>query len=515
MAKKETFIQGAFILVLTSVFVRFVGMFFRIYLSRTIGAEGMGLYQLIFSVYSLMCTVATAGISVAVTRLVAEKQATMAQSAMRGAVQISLMVAAVCGFGSMAIMYFGAQPIAMHWLKDLRAFEPLRILSFGLPAMAFTAVYRGYFVAIRRVSVQSGSQITEQLLRMAVIFIGLSQVAKGDVTGACVAVVVGNVVSEIAAAIYVVVSFYQQKPMLEKAGRNARRGLMPDFLQVMVPVALAGYTKSFLHTVENTLVPGRLGQFLGSGKLALAEFGVLKGMAMPIIMFPSAFLVAVAMLLVPEISEDMAAGREEHMQKTIGWALHLTIFVSILIALLFVVLARPISNLLYQNEQVAFYIKVLGPVLPFMYLESITEGLLRGVNQQASSMRYTLMDSAMRIILIIILVPNMGMKGFLFIMLVSNLFTSVLNLNKLISTSKVKVNWLRWVAMPVGAAFICSVPAVRIVAMADTAGAPYILQIIAGGAAGGVCYLIICLLLGCFTKNEYGALKRLVLKKKV
>lgn len=513
MAKKETFVQGALILIVTSVFVRLVGMVFRVYLSRRVGAQGMGLYQLIFSVYSLLCTVSTAGVSVAVTRLVAQKNGEGEEGGVAGVMQVSLAVALFVGFAAMGVMYFGAQSIAMLWLKDLRALQPLKILSFGLPAMAATAVYRGYFVAIHRVAVQSASQVCEQLIRMGVIFLGLARVANGDITGACVAVVIGNVVSEIAAAVYVVISYYKQSPIPESRGRKGRQGVLSAYMEIMLPVALASYAKSFLHTLENTLVPGRLAIYLASSATALAQFGVLKGMVMPVVMFPSSFLVAVAMMLVPEISQDLAAGKEKHMRKTIGWALHLTVFVAVLIALLFVVLAQPIAMLLYQNMDAALYIQVLGPVLPFMYLEAITEGLLRGINKQASSLLYTLLDSAMRITLILLLVPRLGMQGFLYVMLVSNVFTSVMNLRKLLISSDVKVRWVRWVVLPVVAALISAVPAAHIAAQLDIAGFGYILQVAAGGSVAGVCYLILCALLGCFSKKEYADVINMVKRR--
>ncbi len=514
MAKRESFFKGAAILVVTSVFIRLAGMGFRIYFARVAGAEGMGLYQLIFSVYTFMSTFATAGIAAAATRIVAQGASSKLPGAQRTAVQVSAVCAAVLGFFAMVLLYFGAGPTAKYWLQDMRTLMPLKILAFALPAMALTAVYRGYFVAVRRVAVQSFSQVLEQVLRLAVIFAAMAGVEKGDIAGACNVVVVGNLVSEVAACLYIVLRYYTQKPMPQKAKSSGGVQMaLKGFLAVMLPVAAGGSVKSLLHTLENTLVPGQIALFLGSSTLALAQFGVLKGMVMPVLMFPAAFLVAVAMLLVPEVTEDLAAGRLLRMQKTVGWALHLTMLSTVILAALFIILAEPICLLLYDNSEAAFYMQILGPILPFIYLEAITEGLLRGLNQQKSSLQYTMIDSVLRIGLIMFLVPQYGMQGFLYIMLASNIFTSGLNLQKLLATSGVRVNWVKWAVLPCAAAFACTVPAGIAMGVLKNCGQGYILQILAGGTTGAVIYVILCFILRCFTKKDIDQLVKILVKK--
>ena len=99
---------------------------------------------------------------------------------------------------------------------------------------------------------------------------------------------------------------------------------------------------------------------------------------------------------------------------------------------LFTVYAYEIGRILYRSEEIGFYISVLGPLMPLMYLESMVDGLLKGLDRQIATFRYTVVDSAARIFLIVVLLPLFGMKGFLFVMLVSNLLTSLLNLSALL-----------------------------------------------------------------------------------
>ena len=122
---------------------------------------------------------------------------------------------------------------------------------------------------------------------------------------------------------------------------------------------------------------------------------------------------------------------------------------SILASGLYTVFAYDVAQVLYQSNEIGFlYIAVLGPLTPFMYLESMVDGILKGLNEQLATFRYSVVDSLLRILLIALLLPRFGMKGFLFVMLVSNLLTSLLNWMRLLHVTELKVQWMRWIVNP-------------------------------------------------------------------
>lgn len=134
--KKATFIKNAFILTATSLLLRTIGIFFRIYMSNKVGAEGMGLYQLIFSIYVLGSTFATSGISTAVTRLVADELVCGTPKSVRHILHRAIALSLLIGAASTALIFFGADIISAYWIKDMRAVPALKILCFSLPSMA-------------------------------------------------------------------------------------------------------------------------------------------------------------------------------------------------------------------------------------------------------------------------------------------------------------------------------------------------------------------------------------------
>ena len=162
--KRFTFLKNAMILTVTSLLLRTVGIFFRVYLSNKIGAEGMGLYQLIISIYVLASTFATSGISTGVTRLIAEEAGRGTRRSIRRILRRAMFVSVLIGMVSAAAMVFGADWISRYWLHDTRAVPALKILSVGLPFMGISSCLRGYFIARRKVSCSSNAETAQYIV---------------------------------------------------------------------------------------------------------------------------------------------------------------------------------------------------------------------------------------------------------------------------------------------------------------------------------------------------------------
>lgn len=446
--KKRAFIKNAAILTVTQFILRSIGIFFRVYISNVIGTEGMGLHQLIFSVYTFASAIASSGVSVAVTKLVSAQSGHLGKAGAREIMGKALFISLGLGVFSGALMFFSSDAAANYWLGDMRAAMSLKILSFGLPFMAVSASLKGYFLARRNAAVPSRSQIFEQLVRIAVVVSLLVPFSKKGLGWACAAVVLGNAVSEAGAFLWIWIGYLFDLKRLKDCKEKPKR-CMREMISVFVPVALTAYVNTALHTAENLLVPGALKRYTKDSSLALSQFGILKGMTIPVLFFPSSFLSAVSALLVPEISEYDACGNKKSMRKTLSSVLHITFYSSILAAGGFFAFAYEIGQILYKNPEVGFYIKALAPIIPFMYAESITAGVLHGLNQQRAALRYNVYNSVVRISAIMLILPRYGICGFIGIMAASNIYTSVMCVRRLKIVSGIKFEWRKWIVSPV------------------------------------------------------------------
>ncbi|KUE77344.1 hypothetical protein ASJ35_03460 [Ruthenibacterium lactatiformans] len=282
---RQSYLKNAAILTGTGLLLRAAGMFFRIYIAARIGAEGMGLYQLIYTVYTMAVTLATAGLSVAATRLSAELLATDDPANVRAAMRRTLALGLGLGAAAAALLFTGAGLAADWWLEDARAALSLRILAPSLPFMAVSACLRGFFMARRKVGPNSRAQIFEQVVRIGVVALLIDSAVPQGIGTACAAVVVGNTVSEAASWVYMEWCYRRE---LRDVPRNAKRpvqGLGRQLWDIIAPIAANQYMTSVLRTVENVMVPGCLAVYTLSRETALSQYGALKGMAMPVIFF--------------------------------------------------------------------------------------------------------------------------------------------------------------------------------------------------------------------------------------
>ena len=487
--KHRRFYKNAAILTATSIILRTAGIFFRIWMSGAIGAEGMGLYQLIISVYVFVSTFASGGISTAVTRMVSELPdgSGGSKKILSRAMTLTLISAAVSCGG----VYFLAEPISRYLLCDMRAVSAIKVLTLGLPFMGISAVLRGYFLAHRNTVFSGISQLLEQGVRMALIIPLVGRVAHKGLTHSATAILFGDVVAEGVGCLYLLGVYkwgkYRPRPAVGKALPVTRK-----LLHIALPITTGRYIHSALRTAENLLVPARIALFSHNREAALSQFGMLKGMAIPLLFFPASFLGSFSTLLIPEISEALSRGKMHRVRVATEKSIGVTLTVATLMGGIFFLCGRDLSRLLYGSDATGYLITALAPLVPFMYLESICDGILKGLDQQGYSFIYGLVDSVSRIALIWIFLDDFGMTGFLLIMVYSNLLTSLLNLRRLLKVTETPVNFKSWVIHPL--LFIAVAGALGYLTM-GVAATP-LLRLLLGGGTTAVVYLILMFISG-------------------
>ena len=456
---QQSYLKNAALMTGADVLLRLAGMGLRIYLANALGGEGMGLYQLVLAVYALFVTLATAGVSVAATRLMAE-ELSRGRAEARG--MLVRLLAAGLGLGAFAMVaQFGLAGLAAAWwLGDARAAGALRAAAFGMPWMAVSAVLRGFFIARRRVEPNVLSQLAEQTVRIGVVYVVLEQgILRGWDNGRkCTAVLAATALSEAVSACMMLL-FYHREARRCFAGEKARRPRDPArrLWDILWPVEGGRCLASALHTAENMLVPACLTVCLldaGGRSAAVAQYGSLKGMALPLLTFPFGLLGSLSVLLMPEITQAHIRGERARLDCLLDRMLRLTGCFSALAGALFWVWGEPLALLLYHSQEAGFYLRVLGPAMPLMYLESMVDGAMKGMGEQKAVFRYSLWDAVLRIAGVLLLLPRWGMKGFLWVILLSSAYTCQMNTARLLHVSGLKPRLWRWLGAPALAALV-------------------------------------------------------------
>lgn len=452
--KETVFIKNAAILTVSSLILRFAGIIFKVWLAAKIGAEGIGLYQLVFSVYMFAATFATSGISTAVTRLVSEELAIGNKKGVKRILVRCVELSCVIAAFTILILYFGAGFISTNILKDARAALSLKILAFSLPFMGVCSCLKGYFIARRKAAPSSVSQLLEQAVRIVVIMLLISRFGTLGLEYTCAAVLLGDTVAEGVSCLYIYIRYRLDFKRLKIDAPLHRKPykLLPAISHIALPITSGRYLNSLLRMIENILVPQCLAASLASGN-GISLFGMIKGMALPILFFPSTLLNALSTLLIPEMSEAAVRGRTQVVRSVAYRIIKITSLVSIIFSALFLVSGRQIGVLIYGDSDVGFLLYALSPIVPFMYLDAVADGILKGLDQQKFTFHTSVGDSALRIILILLLLPKWGINAFIGIMYFSNFLTCFLNTRRLIKVSGLKLDLSYTFFMPVCGAF--------------------------------------------------------------
>lgn len=433
------------ILSAASVLMRSIGVSFGVFISNRIGADGVGLYTLIMSIYLFAVTLATSGVNTASTRLVAEELAKGGRGNARKAMRACLLYALGFGLFTCLLLIFGAGFIGPTLLGDERTVRSLRALALSMPAIALSSAMNGYFLAVRRVVKSASAQLLEQLCKIGFCVALLAVFAGKGIEYACFAIVLGGAAAEIAELIYFYILYRADlrktpaAPVPFKVGR---------LTAISLPVAFAAYARSALYSIQQILIPAGLVTFGLTRTQALAQYGIVSGMVLPIVLFPSAFILAFSGLLIPEMTEFQTQGDDAHIQRTIGRVLApVYAFCAATGAVLFC-FGDELGMLLYRNEQAGLFIKILAPLVLAMYSDSVVDGMLKGLNQQAASMRYNLIDSAISLFLVWLLVPKLGIWGYVIVIFAGEILNALLSLQRLLSVSRFRMPWIETVVKP-------------------------------------------------------------------
>ncbi len=412
-----------------SLINKLLGVFLRLFLSSRIGSEGMGLYQLIMSVYTMFSTFATAGFTVSVSRLIAEKDARSGEDS--GILLTNSFIAswAVSIVATVAMIAF-SDPIATHFLGDSRCAPPLCMLALSMPFMAISACLKGWFIAKQKVAVTSSASLFEQIVKFAVIsvFLNLFMAQSSDIGALCMGIVSGVTVSEIASFLYLLIfnRVMSRKNAHTGYPTETRRDSMRSLISVTLPISLSVYVTSILHTAETLLIPHVFESYSGDRGRALSSFGMIRGMVVPILFFPFAFLASMVSVFTPEISRlNMLADRKP-LRLRISSVMSFVSILSVAVGGLFFFLPSELGEAFYPNEGTAEAIKILALVTPFMYVETVSDGILKAIGEQVQTLKFSVYNSILRVVLILFFVSKTGENGYLWLLVISNLFTYAL-----------------------------------------------------------------------------------------
>ena len=412
----------------------------------------MGLYSLLSGVYGFSLTFATSGISLATMRLVAEALGVGDPIRTRKSLKCCLIYSLSFGGAATLLLFFLAKPIALHLLDDMRTVVPIRILALSLLPISLSSVFSGYFTAVRSVHKNAFVQISEQAIRIFSISFFLTRLLPYGIEAACIALAAGGVISDFVSFLLALIEFLRDKKKHETSNtvtNNTKAEKIPKkLLGIALPVAFSAYARSGLISLEHMLIPIGLRKSGNSREVALATYGRLQSMVLPIILFSSALITSFAGILIPEITECRVQNNKRQIQYISERMIQLSLLFSIGVAGILIFFSNELGNVIYPNQNTAPYIRMLAPLIPIMYIDSGVDAVLKGMGKQVYSMTVNIIDAGLSVILVWFLVPRFGIYGYIATIYATETVNTILSVSKLLEISHMKPQLLKCLIGP-------------------------------------------------------------------
>lgn len=408
---------GTALLTITGLASRVIGFFYRIFLSHTIGAQGMGIYQLIFPVFALGIAFCGAGVQTAISKYTAE--AAGAGRNPQTCLYAGLLLSVGLSFFCSMLIYAGSDLAAAVILDEPRCAPLLRILSFALPLAAVHSCINGYYYGLQKTVVPSVSQLLEQVCRVLCVYLIYKICENQGRTVTAAMAVWGIVFGELSGALFSVTVL-----RFRACGERLSNSLRHIFL-FSVPLTANRVLINLINSTEAILIPICLKAYGYSNADALSIFGILTGMAMPMILFPSVLTNSVSVMLLPSISQAKAQKNQTLIHRTIRRTIESCLVLGFASTLFFLLTYSFIGQYLFANTLAGIYIRTLSFICPFMFLSTTLNSILHGLGHPTATLILNLSGCLLRIAVIRLFVPVYGIRAYLYGMLASQIITSL------------------------------------------------------------------------------------------
>ncbi|ACT03012.1 stage V sporulation protein B [Paenibacillus sp. JDR-2] len=434
---KQTFIKGAMILLAAGIINRLLGFVPRIALPRIIGAEGVGLYQLSYPFLTVMLTVITGGIPLAITKWTAEAvsrgDSTRVKQIFRTAMGLTIVLAIVMT----AVLLLFAKWITTHLLTDSRVYQTFIVMTPLMLIIGVSSVYRGYFQGMQNMIPSAASQIIETIIRIIGSLAFASMLLPRGIEWAAAGAMLGVVAGEIGALAVLLWTYRKerrkQKPAPED-GTNAspldkNTPVLRRLLGLSIPVTGSRMVGSLSYLLESILTARSLAAAGIATRAATAQYGALQGMIIPLLLLPTALTFSLASSLVPSLSEAAAKGDKGTIHIRMHQSMRLALVAGAPFVVVMWLFAEPICRLLYNQADIAPMLQLIAPIGIFIYLQAPLQAALQALNKPGTALMNTFIGAAVKLVLIVMLAskPELGIYGALIAINVNIVLVTVLH----------------------------------------------------------------------------------------
>ena len=383
--RKQTFLGATATLGVAVILVKVIGAIYKIPLGNIIGRDGMTHFNAAYKIYAVLMSLSTAGLPVALSKLVAESRALGKYNQSRRLLRLSLTMFTIIGAIGTAIMFFWTEELA-HLMNNSLAYWPIKALSFSVVCVCMMAAFRGYTQGCENMVPSAISQVIEAVFKLV---IGLSlawyvvSLGYGMEFGAAAAIL-GVTISSVLGLLYMVYDHLRHFGDTPRGSDVSlgRRELLGRILAIGIPITIGASGMSIITLLDQSLIMGRLQSVLGLSEEAAALLNGEYEFGMTLFNLPSSFVPPITMSLIPAVSAALTRRDHKRVGKLVNTSLRLTTLLAFPAGVGLSVLAGPILILLYPNQYDAavaatYHLQLLGLASVFVCIMLLTNAILQ------------------------------------------------------------------------------------------------------------------------------------------
>ena len=431
---KSDLVKGTFILTLSGIFIRFLGLLSRMILSRWVGAEGLGIFQVIVPVYTMLVILMGLGLPGAVAKIVAERHA-LGDYANRELVKNNALkfvfLAAILGTSIYYIIIF---QFGSDIFPDSRTLTALKIIPGGVYFTTLSMILRSYYQGKKQLLPIAVSQSGEQSIRIMLGLTGVYLLMPYGLEYALAGMAFGIIGGELFGFLILLI-FNRKEPKSKDKKLKAESwnsilnsNVTREMFAMALPLVFIRMSGSITHVVESLLIPSRLQEAGFSAAQSISLFGELSGMALPLLYLPTVLILPLNTAIVPYVAQALALNNKARLNYITKLSLWGTLLLGIFVALLFRYFSTLLVSVLYGTPSAAPLASMLAFSAPMAYLQFTTASILHGLGKPGTAVLHDLIGTSLALLLIYYLtaLPWIGIYGAIWAYSISFTVTSLL-----------------------------------------------------------------------------------------
>lgn len=413
--KKLNYIQGAFILTMTNLITGSLSFIYRVFLTRAIGSEGIGVYQLILPLYLLFITLVSGGITTAVSKLIAEQAPGSNYRNMYKIVKISGITIGIWSLLLCTIIFFNADYLANQLLKDNRTHLSIMVFTPAIFFISISAVLKGYFFGLQYVKPPAFIDILEKLIRVFGLLLTTYFLLPFGIEYVCAGVMAAMAAGEFVSLALLYFGYKIRKAAITSHTQtDSTIHIINSVLKMALPLSLSGALTTIMDMVIAVLIPMQLRLSGYSNSNALSLYGQVTGMVMPLLFFPFIIVSSLGITLVPAIASSYATGNWTALNKKCNDSLKITSVIAFAATALFIIFPWDLCRIFFKCPEAGNMLFWMSFVCVFEYWQFTLFAVLNGIGKQHVVLKNSILHIAISVICsyFLIPIPSIGIYGF-------------------------------------------------------------------------------------------------------